>query len=55
MVAKTSSGKNTPLIIAFIVAVVLPCVCCLCLLLIGGAFFSFLPTDAFFVPIGPIY
>jgi hypothetical protein len=24
-------------------------------LLIGGAFFSFLPTDAFFVPIGPIY
>ncbi len=55
MVAKTSTQKNTPLIIAFIVAVVLPCICCLCLFLIGGALFSFFPTDAFFGPYGPIY
>ena len=55
MVAKTSSQKNTPLIIAFVVAVVLPCVCCLCLFLIGGALFNFVPMDSFLGPIGPIY
>ncbi len=55
MVAKPSTRKNTPLIIAFAVAVVLPCICCLCLLLIGGALFNFMPTGSLIGPYGPIY
>ena len=43
--ANTTSSSNKALLAAFVVAVVLPCICGFCLLLLGGIAASILPIE----------